>query len=392
MLSPRRLLDAIAPALALDDEVAGGWRLVDCHRLGDDDPIRLEVERDGVRFEVDLEPTLGREGAGPEPFRAVAGLGFGYRPPASHEDGVAVCDALEQVLRQTLGEADRQWALLPPAAEELPAAIQAEVVLEPTSLVDDPDYALLLRDFDGYERLFGRRPRALRVRVAGRAPRGLSLHYPEPREGLGTKAPELDAVSRRVAHRRRMRRYFAGLGYAFDAEAIPRTVPTPTTYARALADRPEVAPIRPRLLGGVSASLRPIHWGIFVRRNLLPVTIAPSWSVGVHDRIRHVGPLRDIPLDVGMPVHDLGLHALAIHAFPRQVWTELVERAVERVRARPWRMLAGPYGVLARLAGFFEGSVTAAGWEAWRTADEPEAFATSLEPQLPALFDELAEL
>ena len=68
--------------------------------------------------------------------------------------------------------------------------------------------------------------------------------------------------------------------------------------------------------------------------------------------------------------------ALVVAASVAVVWLAGIDLEKESVR----------YHIL------FEGSVTAAGWEAWRNADEPEDFAACLEPQLPGLFDELGQL
>ena len=189
-----------------------------------------------------------------------------------------------------------------------------------------------------------------------------------------------------------MRRYFASLGCVFDGEAVPRTVPTPVTYARILAARPGVARVRPRMVRNAAPSLGPIRWGLYVRSHQLPVSVAPAWAVELHRRARDVALLAQIPCDVGMTVHDMGLHALALHAMPAEAWDELVAIARARVRARPWVVLAGRFGLLARLAHFFEGPVTEQCWKAWRDADEPEDFADRFAERFAELRAQLRDL
>ena len=146
------------------------------------------------------------------------------------------------------------------------------------------------------------------------------------------------------------------------------------------------------MIGGLNGSLRPIQWGAMVRRNLLPITVAPRWSVEVHRRIRDVGPLENIPCDVGMLVHDMSVHALALHALPEHTWDELLALGHARVLARPWSVLAGPWGVLAKLAAFFEGPITTHCWAAWQEADEPEDFADRFAPHFDVLAQQLRAL
>ncbi|PRP97517.1 hypothetical protein ENSA5_33530 [Enhygromyxa salina] len=390
-LSPRHLLELLRPALDLDAHVFGDYVLADCYRLDEREPVCIELRRGLDAVEIEVVPVAAK-GEGHEPPARVAGLGLSYRVPAPAEVGVAACRTLADALRTSLGDGARRWTVTPPSLRELAEPIAAEVRREPATLDDDPDRALLLRDFGYYERLYGVRPEPFYVVAQGERAPGVSVYYPAPRNGRVPNSAAVYAASMRIAHRRRMRRYFAGLGCVFDDEACPRTVPTPTTYARALAGRAGLARVRPRLIAGVGASLRPIHWGVLVRRNLLPVTVAPSWAVELHRRARDVELLANIPCDVGMTVHDMGLHALGLHAVPREAWDRLVNLAFEHVRARPWSVLGGPWGVLGRIASFFEGPVTTHCWDAWREADEPEDFEASFAPHFAALELELREL
>ncbi|MFO7564878.1 MAG: hypothetical protein R6X02_19695 [Enhygromyxa sp.] len=390
ILSPRELLAHLSPGLQLEREVIDGYVLSDCYRLDPREPVRLELRRGRARIEVSVEPSP--EHPRHQPMVTVAGLGIGYRNPAPAELAASACERVAELLRAKLGEAPRRWSLAPPSLRVLAEPIAAELGCEAAQLEADPDHRLLRRDFDAYQRLYGARPEAVAVSVDGQPIAGISIHYPRPRNARVPNSASLYSTSLRIAHRRRMRRYFASLGYLFDEDAVLRTVPTPTTYARSIADRRERAAIRPRLIAGVGASLRPIHWGALVRRNLLPVSVAPSWAVAVHQRTRELPLLDRIPCDVGMLPHDMGLHAAALHAVPATAWDELRELALARVRGRPLQVLAGPWGLLARLAVFFEGPITTRCWKAWQEADEPEDFERCFAPHLRELLDELREL
>lgn len=351
--------------------------------------LRVELRRDRDRFELQVEPELGHR----RPLANVAGLDVSYRNgDAPSELAAAACRRFAEHLQLGLGDAPRRWSMAPPSLRELPADVVAELRIEPATLDRDPDRELLRRDFANYERLYGVRPEVVEVHVENAPAPGVSIHYPAAHDGRVPNSGTVYPLAPRIAHRRRMRRYFAGLGCVADDDGFPRTVPSPTTFARALETASGRARVRPRLIAGVSASLRPIHWGVLVRRNLLPVTVAPRWSVEIHRRIRDVGPLQNIPCDVGMLPHDMSVHALALHAVPGDAWDELLALGHERVRARPWSVLAGPWGVLARLANFFEGAITTHCWAAWQEADEPEDFPDRFAPHFDALVHELRSL
>jgi hypothetical protein len=389
-LSPRRLLEHLRPTLQLDDELLDGYVLADCYRIHEREPLRVELRRDRDRFELQVEPSSEVEGR--RPPASAAGLEISYRHGAAPQAAAAACQRFAEHLRLALGDATRCWTMAPASLLELPARVAAELRIEPGTLDGDPDRELLHHDFASYERLYGVRPEVLEVHVEGKSASGVSIYYPPARNGRVPNSGTVYPLASRIAHRRRMRRYFAGLGYVADADGFPRTVPTPTTFTRALEHRSGRARVRPRMIAGVSASLRPVHWGVLVRRNLLPVTVAPRYSVEIHRRIRDVGLLQDIPCDVGMLAHDMSVHAFALHAVPEDAWDELVVVGFERVRARPWSVLAGPYGVLARLANFFEGSITNHCWAAWKEADEPEDFADRFAPHFQTLMHELRSL
>lgn len=389
-LSPLRLLDLLRGTLQLDDELLDGYVLADCYRIHEREPLRVELRRDRESFELQVEPAIELDGR--RPLARVAGLDLSYRNGPSPELAAAACQRFAEHLELALGEAPRRWTMAAPSLRELPAKIAAELHIEPATLQRDPDGELLRRDFLNYERLYAVRPEAVVVHVQGEPVPGISVHYPSARDGRVPNSGTVYPLAARIAHRRRMRRYFASLGFVADAHGFPRTVPTPTTFALALGPASDRARVRPRMIAGVSASLRPIHWGMLVRRNLLPVTVAPRYSAEIHRRIRDIRPLQNIPCDVGMLAHDMSVHALALHAVPREAWDELVAIGYERVLARPWSIFAGPWGVLERIANFFEGSITTHCWAAWKEADEPDEFAERFVPHFDALLDELRSL
>ncbi|MFV8751541.1 hypothetical protein ACNOYE_13440 [Nannocystaceae bacterium ST9] len=387
LLSPRNLLGWLAPSFALDRQVVGGYRVTDCYRLSASEPVRIELRQGFERFEIEVEPS-GEARPGRVPASA-AGLDFGYRRPAPVDLALVACTRAAEALRARLGPGPRRWVVAAPGLAELAESIADEVRCDEVGLDSDPDAALLERDFRAYERLYGARPRARQVSVLGQPTPGLSVHYPAPAAGRVPSLASLIATSLRVAHRRRMRRHFAELGFVFDDQAILRTVPTPTTYSRALARREGLAALRPRMIAGVRASLWRVQWGALVRRNILPISVAPSHAVVLYAAASRLGLMSRIACDVGMAPHDMGVHAAAIHAMPDGAWDELLALAVERARARLSPLLTG---VLARLAGFFEGPVTARCWRAWYDADEPEDFERCYAPQHRALLDELRSL
>ncbi len=381
-LSPGELLDALQPAVQLDDELIDGWSLTDVYRLDDTAPVQVELSGAGQRVLLDVEPEVFLNG-GPRALASAAGLRIGYRPGAADEAGVAGCHALAAVLESRLGRQPRRWSLAPAALSELATAIADEVSWRLGSLGDDPDASLLRRDFDHYERLYGVRPQARTVRVCGRRVPGVSVHYPPARDGRVPTSAAVYPVSSRVAYRRRMRSYFGRLGVVFDDRAFARTVPTPASY-RQTAQRQRLAPIRPRIVAGLTSSLAPGVWGAFARRGLFPVSVAPRWAIEVHRRVRDIALLSNIPCDAGMVVHDVGLHVLAMHAIPPAGWRRLASVAAGQVRRRPWRLLS------KRLAEFFEGPLTRTCWQLWSTIAEPEDFAGAFVAELDALCQQLA--
>jgi hypothetical protein len=373
-LSPRALLGCLTPALRLDDEVVGGFKLSDCYRISEHEPVCIELRRASQVFEITIQP-IELDTA----MLEVAGLGVSYRGDAPVEIGCAACKRVADSLTTVLGGERRRWTVMPPSLLELADAVASEIRSESTTLAGDPDHQLLQRDFDAYHSLYAARPVPLLVFVGDDSP-GVSLRYPEPANQYPFGPSPVRETSLRVAHRRRMRRYFAQLGFTFDDQARPTTVPTPTTYTRALSKREGLNPLRPHLVDHVGIS--PRQWAQLVRGHQLPISIAPRWRVAMHRWLRD-HRLPTLRCDVGMVMHDLGLHALALHALPGEAWDELIARARERfIRpAQPWSY--------ARFASFFEGPVTNSCLLAWGEADEPEDFERCLRSHWGGLLDEL---
>lgn len=381
-LSPARLLSALPESLQIDRSVVGGFALHDCLRLADHEPVRLDYRCGDARIEIDVSASTGE---GPPRLAEVAGLGISFRRGSDSAAATSIVHTLAAALRARFGLEPRRWRLLPVSGRHVPSAIAGEIRIFAAELGDDPDGALLLRDAAHHDLCYGARPEAVQVAIRGREVDGLSVRYPAPRNGRVPPSAAVYPVPARVGLRRSMRAHFAGLGVVFDEDLRPRTVPTPATFRRALAGRSEIARLRPRLVAGLGPLLPAITWASYLRRGVLPISIAPSWAVHLHRLVRRVPPLAKIPCDVGMVVHDMGLHALGLHAIPAAAWEGLVDRAVRRVRARGLRLVP-------RIAGFFEGSLTRTSWEVWKMIDAPADFGPAFMGRLPALEVELDDL
>ena len=210
-LSPRRLLDHLHATLRLDDELIDGFVLTDCFRLVERDPVHVELRRIQTRerFELRVEPSL--EG-GPRPVARTAGLDVSYGTPAPERLAEGACRRFTEHLERSLGSTPRRWTMAAPSVGELPTQVAAELRVEPADLDRDPDHELLRRDFANYERLYGVRPEAVEIRVEGRDTHGISIWYPAARDGRVPNSGAVYPLATRIAHRRRMRRYFANLG------------------------------------------------------------------------------------------------------------------------------------------------------------------------------------
>jgi hypothetical protein len=374
-LSPRALLGCLTPVLRLDDEILAGFTLSDCYRISEHEPVCVELRRASQRLELTVQPAeLGAA------MLEVAGLGVSYRVPAPVDLAGAACKLLAELLAAALGTDRRRWTLMPPSLLEVADAVASEIRTEPATLASGPDHQLLQRDFEAYHSLYATHPVPVSVFVGDDSP-GISLRYPDPTNQYPFGPSPVRPTSLRVSHRRRMRRYFAQLGFTFDDHARPTTVPTPTTYARALSNRDDLTSLRPCLVD--CEGLSPRRWAQLVRQHQLPIPVATRRRVELHCWLRD-HRLPTLRCDVGIIMHDLGLHGLALHALPNDAWEELVARAHERfVRpARPWSY--------ARFATFFEGPVTNRCMLAWSEADEPEDFESCLASHWGALLDELS--
>lgn len=350
--------------------LSAAWALFDVYAL---DQRRLVVElREGPRT---LRISVVPNGAEPAATR-VGGLALSWMSPGPNDAGAAACRALAQALAAPGPEPE--WRIPGDASQQVPEALP--VRLDEVSLHDDPDHALLTRDATNYTRLYGGRPRAVRVsKVAGTAidDAGLSMHYPAPRGHELPPSGSLYPVPSGF-FRRDFRAYFAALGCAY-GDGVPRTVPSPSTFARAVSRTlGHAAPLQPRLIQGARSSVSSRAWAHAVLSGTLPVGVAPAWAVGVHQRIRAVGALSRIPVDVGMLAHDISLHALGLHAVRRSTWDRLVGIAAEQIRR-------GGRGAVGRIARFFEGDLTRTAWDVWGALDKPQAFTEAFDGRVDAL-------
>lgn len=362
-LSPRHLAQSLGDAWRLDRPLAAGYRLFDVYRHEQREAVLVELVAGIRRLVVEVSPHQ----TGPAAAHA-AGLALRWRPPGPADAGHAVCQGMARALTDRLGPHPRRWRVLPSSLRHLPAALRAELGWVGARLDDDPDHALLRADGRHYARLFGADSAARRVHaVQGDGP-GISMYYPAPRRGSLPPSGAIYPAPARVVHRRRMRTYFAHLGCLFDEDGMPRTVPTPHTLTRALAGRPALARLRPRLVRIRGLSLRAAAWARSVAGGVLPVSVAPAWAVELMRVLRRARRLQRISIDVGMLVHDISLHALGLHAIPGAAWDALVTRAAA----------LGPRHA-PQVAAFFEETLTRTCWALWRELDAPADFAGAFE-------------
>lgn len=375
-LSPRHLTEALGPAWQLDHPFVADLCPYDAYRHEQRETVLLELVAPGRRLQIEVSPRPVQH-----PAASAAGLALTWRSPGPPDAGEAVCRRLAQLLRDRLGPAPQRWRVLPASLRHTPTALAAELRWTPARIADDPDRILLSTDADHYARLYGTRSMARRLAATHGDGPGISIHYPAPRRGALPPSGAIYPAPARVVHRRRMRTYFAQLGCLFDAHGFPRTVPTPNTLASALADRPGLARLRPRMLPNRGPSLRASTWAGWITAHVLPISVAPTWAVQTVRVLRRARRLQRIPIDVGMLVHDVSLHALGFHAISREAWDALVTRANRHRHHHP-----------SRVAAFFEETLTHACWTLWRELDAPEQFATAFERDLDSLLRELDAL
>jgi hypothetical protein len=376
-LSPRSLASLIGPEWRFDAPVLrGGWALTDVYALGTDRVV-IELRADGQTLRIAIRPMSPRGSMG-----GAAGLSVSWMAPGPADAGAAACRVLTELFGTKLGAGPR-WVVPSEAELLVPEILGDEVRVEPARLEDDPDHALLAKDARQYERLFESAPRPVRITTGESACPGVSLHYPAPRNGAQPPSGRLYPVPQRF-HRRRFRGYFASLGCVF-RDGVPRTVPTPSTFERAvMRTRGSLPPLRPHLVRGWRGSISGRAWiARIVRERVLPVPVAPRWAVELHRAIRRVDRLATIPVDVGMLAHDVSLHALGLHAVDAACWEALIGRARERLRR-------GSRARALRVAAFFEGLLTRTAWEVWNEIDEPEDFASAFARRTGEVEAELA--
>lgn len=372
-LSPRTLARLLEPDWRFDAPVLGGrGALTDVYTVGGD---RVVVE-----LSVDDRPVCVSIRLAPSPqASASAGLAIEWARPAPSDAGDAAVRALGAILRRKIPDgASTRWSIPSDAALRRPHALEAELRAESASFEEDPDGRLLAIDSAHYACLFGTSTRALRVPGAP----GISVHHPAPRRGTELSG-DLYPVPERF-HRRAFRRYFAALGCTYD-EGIPRTVPTPSTFAAATARvLGAPAPWQPRLVRGTGHSISPRAWiRRVLREDVLPVSVAPRWAVQLHRVVRAVTRPARSTVDVGILVHDVSFHAIGLHAIDHGFWQALTRRARER-------LATGGRGRAISLAAFFEGSLTRAAWDVWKRVEAPADFREAFARRHAELEAELA--
>lgn len=376
-LSPRTVARLLAPAWRFDAAVVGEWTLDDVHASGRSGSVIVELRCGGAVTSIALEPDVGRAA-----HETACGLALSWAEPGDADAGVAACRALAAQIHAAVPDSTARWAVPDDAAVRLPDTLAAEIEVRPASLDDDPDAALLRTDAVQYARLYDVTPQAVEVHADGVLPIGVSVHHPAPANGAQPPSGSLYPVPLRF-HRRAFRRYFGALGCAY-LDGVPRTVPTPATFERAvrraLGRGPALVPCLER---GRRPSTEPERWAARVAEHVLPIGVAPRWAVELHRQLRRSERLSRVPVDVGMLAHDMSLHALGLHAIPKERWEALAWRARERLRT-------GGRSAARRVAELFESTVTKAAWDAWNEAETPDAFAAAFERRFDALEDAFA--
>ncbi len=373
-LSPRRLAALLEPEWTLDRPVLGDLQLFDIHRHETRPALIVELVGERTRVRLEVVPVDSPAQPGSE-----AGLSVNWVAPSDREAGRAAATRLLGRLARGRAELRKRWTVSNQSEDGLLQAVLAESHVDDARLTCDPDHALLTRDARHYGWLYGVRPRARRLAAAP----GISMHYPTPK---GRRLPPSGAVyplPPRLANRREFRRYFAALGFGF-SDGFARTVPTPHTFDRVRTRRSTAAPLRFALGAGRRGSLSARQWlRSLLLHDTFPVQIAPPWAVAAHVVLRRFEPR--IPVDVGMLCHDMATHGMAYHAVSAEVWALLSERGRRAARK-------GSRGRTAALASFFEGDVTRACWDVWRTIDDPTEFAFQFALRCAPLERELARL
>ncbi|MCB9740873.1 MAG: hypothetical protein H6747_16525 [Deltaproteobacteria bacterium] len=340
ILSPKVLAAELQPLWQFDAPVHGDLRLFDIYAQGQSRLVIELVAGDDV-VSVAVRPDPSGQG-----------LDVYWIPPSDPRNGSALAGAVRALLAKA---AQARWRMSERPELEPPDALVHRST--PAAFADDPDHAWLRVDGANYRRLYAVEPRPVRV-----ADTGISVHYPAPANGHVPSSGRIYRVPQHF-HRRRFREHFRRLGLCYD-DGLPRTVPTAATFAAALPD----APLQPMLMRGRRGSVSGSFWiRTIARTGRLPVCLAPRWGVELQRVIRHVGPLSGIPVDVGMLVHDVSVHAIGFHAVDREQWADLMRLAAS-LAARSRRHAA-------RVARYLEDPLTLAAWESWKAVEAPSAFA-----------------
>ncbi len=358
-LDAHRLLEVTNGALVIDRELVRGWRLYDVHPHEERASLRLELVDDADRI-VEIEVHARGERSVVE-WRSVS------------EDAQAASAAtarIEEVLRKVPVAA---WSSSSAAETIDPAGI----ALREIETWSDP---LLARDFRGYRLLYGCQPHRVRVSARACEAAGDSARYPEPVNGR-LYAGALYPFGKRFLRRRRFREYLAKLGFALDANGYARTVPLPETFRAAVTTTtghapawvPRIEPLRLRRTGNEA-------WAKRAARGEPPTMVPPMPLVRLLSLLPATRPVSP-RLAPGMLVHDMSLHAFALHRVRPEVletivgWARLPKKS-SKVRRRR----------LYRLAPWFEGSLTRAAWEVWNQIEgRPEAFDARFAKKLSSL-------
>lgn len=252
--------------------------------------------------------------------------------------------------------------------------------VDPRSLGEEWD--VLWPDFLAYEARHRARPRVFALDRAD----AHVIRYPQlPPESLppGTylyRAPQQMARAPLSDH-------LASLGFFVDDDGVVRTVPTPRSFDRlmsaaGLANRG----YRAELVRTVSASMPTAEWLELVISGKFPINVA-SPVFHVLSQISSLLPFKALSrfrvetADIGLLVHDLGVHVLATHLLP----ADDVHAIGDRIR-RAGRLEAR---ALDRVGTFFEGDLTRYCQTLWRRARSPEEFDAAHQERRADIFVQL---
>lgn len=375
-LSPIMMVEMLAPRWRFDSLYAAECLAYDVYVHAQRAALCLEFTHEGKVLTLEVRP----EDEGPAAAKAW-GLSISHERSGdeSSRRAKALCDQVADDLRAH-GSPETEvptWVCPFAIDTELPGMLAEEVQVAVSSA---PVEGQLIRDMKHYEALYQSHPVAREIRVHDR-PVGMSVYYPAPNGGMVPASAAIYQAPARVRRRRILRLHFASLGCAFDAEGMPRTVPSPATLRSVLQSRQEkLVPLRwvERRLGPMQA---PEWVRYLLRERALPVTLAPRLMVHAHRALRRVLPSSRIPVDVGMLVHDASVHGLVFSDIDAALWDEFARQAESILRRRPRSAAA--------VARFYEEDLTQACWQTWRSVDDPTQFAERFDDEVDGLRDKL---